>query len=317
MEMTGKTSAREQIPQSTIVSAFGSAVEFDKVLAEFTGYKTGGSATYFLMAESVEQISAAIKATATLGISCFVLGGGSNVLIADSGFDGLIIKINVRGMRLVNDTQVECGSGETLMDLVNYCADHGLTGFEFASGIAGSVGGAIYGNAGAYGGETGNLVSQMVLVDTVGGTATVGREHGKFAYRDSAFKTNGEVVASATFDLETGDKKSIRAKIDEILATRKEKLPDEADSAGCFFKNIPDSREKYGKLPAGRLLEEVGAKNMSVGGAKVSDKHANIIVNSGGATSKDIRQLADMLKERVKAKFGTTLEEEVIQIGRF
>jgi UDP-N-acetylmuramate dehydrogenase len=216
----------------------------------------------------------------------------------------------------VNDaTAISCGAGEDLTTLVEFAAKNGLSGLEFAAGIWGTVGGAIYGNAGAYGGEVGARVESLTLVEPSGDVKDVDRDYCRFGYRDSYLKSSGDIVVEARFRLETGDVEEIRRKVDEIVAIREVKFPPDGKSAGCFFKNIPDPKEKFGKLPAGRLLEQVGAKGMSVGGARVFDKHANIIVNTGSATSKDIRLLADKLKEKVFAEFGIRLEEEIIQVG--
>ena len=204
-----------------------------------------------------------------------------------------------------------------MMDLVNFSADNALTGLEFASGIFGLVGGAIYGNAGAYGGEIADIIKEITLVDMDGNIKKVDANYCEFGYRDSLLKKSNEVVIDALFELSAGEKTDIRSKIDEIIAIRAKKHPVEGKCAGSFFKNIPDPREKYGKLPAGRLLEQAGCKGLKVGGAQVFEKHANIIVNRGDATSSDIRKLADIMKERVSEKFGILLEEEVIQIGQF
>ena len=317
MEQTQQPSLDSRFSRDEITAAFGPNLEFDKNLAPYTSYGTGGPTAYFLSATSAEEIAEVVKTAKKLAIPFVIIGGGTNILVSDSGFKGLVIKVDVKGMASLGSDVIECGAGEQLEDLVNFAAESGLTGLEFAAGIVGSVGGAIYGNAGAYGGEIGAVIKQFVVVDGDGIIASVPASHGKFAYRDSALKTNGEVVVKAEFQLRLGDKVQIKKKVDDIVVTRKAKLPYDCHSAGCFFKNIPDPSAEHGKLAAGKLLEEVGAKAMSVGGAAISDKHANIIVNTGSATSKDIRELADKLIERVYAQFGIRLEEEVVQIGEF
>ena len=295
----------------------GKALEFHKELAPLTTFKTGGAAKYFFAAQQVEDVVRAVKAANELKIPTFLIGGGSNLLVSDSGFDGLIIKVDIRGLKLIGENRIEAGAGEDLMALVNFAAENSLSGLEFASGIWGTVGGAVFGNAGAYGGEIGKLIRDVTLVDKKCEIKTVDREYCRFVYRDSHFKKSGEIIIKAQFDLNLGDAVDIRSKIEEILTTRNAKFPPHSKSAGCFFKNVPDHNEKYGKLPAGRLLEEVGAKQMSVGGACVYEKHANLIINSNAATSKDIRELADKLNEMVFDKFGIRLEDEVTQIGEF
>jgi UDP-N-acetylmuramate dehydrogenase len=305
------------LPLATIVSAFGPDLEFNKSLSELTSYRTGGSAKYFLSAQTIGDITRAVNSAIRLGIPHFILGGGTNLLISDLGYDGLVVKVDVTGISLADATTIRCGAGEQLGALVSFASEHSLSGLEFAAGIWGTVGGAIYGNAGAFGGEIGPKVSQLSLVEKDGRIRTISASECRFGYRDSFLKSTHEVVAEAHFTLQPGDAGQIRAKVNEILAARDGKHPNDGLSAGCFFKNIPDPKEKFGKLPAGRLLDEIGAKGMSVGGARVFDKHANIIVNTGTATSKDIRQLADILKQKVYERFGITLEEEVIQVGRF
>ncbi len=315
--MTTQGTYHAEIPRSSMIEKFGDALEFDKPLAEFTGYHTGGPARYFLQAHAASEVERAVKAANELNMPFYLIGGGSNLLVSDKGFDGLVVRIDIKGLTLVDEQTVDCGAGEDLMALVDFCADNGLTGMEFAAGIAGTVGGAIYGNAGAYGNEIGNVLTSVTLVDRDGNIKTVDPEYCRFQYRSSHLKQSHEIVVRATFQLEPGDKEKIKARVAEIIAIRESKLPPPGNSAGCFFKNIPDPSQPHGKLAAGKLLEEIGAKQMSVGGAKVYERHANIIVNTGTATSQDIRRLADMMKKKVHDTFGVDLEEEVIQIGDF
>ncbi len=302
---------------ATMLSAFGPNLEFAKEMAPLTTYQTGGKSRYFLDVHSSAEIIRAIEAARNLQVPYFVLGGGSNLLLSDSGYEGLIIKIDIKGMTLTNDGIIEVGAGEELMGLVRFAASNSLTGMEFLAGIWGTVGGAIYGNAGAFGGEIGNIVTEATIIDKNDQVRIVDPGYCRFGYRNSAFKSSHEIIVGAKVKLEKGDQKAIEDKISQILQAREERHPVDGRSCGCFFKNIPDPKEKFGKLPAGRLLEEIGAKELSVGGAKVFAKHANIIVNTGNATSKDIRQLADILKQRVKERFGIELEEEVQLLGKF
>jgi len=305
------------IPLATLIEGFGTNLEIGKSMAQLTSFRTGGPARYFLAAESVDEVVRALEAARRLDIPFFVMGGGSNLLVSDEGFDGLVIKIDVRGLAKVSATDIEAGAGEALEALVDFATVNALAGMEFAAGIWGSVGGAICGNAGAYGGDTGSVVAEVTLVDADGKIKRVPREHCGFTYRNSRLRASRASIISARFHLEPGDRAGIQKRVDGILADRKQKHPTNGLSAGCFFKNIPDPREPHGKLPAGRLLDQAGAKNMQVGGAKVFDRHANIIVNTGSATSKDIRQLADILKQKVKEQFGVELQEEIQQLGEF
>jgi UDP-N-acetylmuramate dehydrogenase len=317
MKMVERLSVSPDVPRSALIAALGSRLEFDKRLAQFTSFKTGGPAKYFYPAQTIDDIVRAVKAAKEFGLAYFILGAGSNLLVSDQGFDGLIVKIDIRGIDLVSQTEIECGAGEELMSLVNFSAENSLTGLEFASGIWGTVGGAIYGNAGAYGSEIGSVLTEAELVDKEGNIKTVDRAYCRFGYRDSYLKTTGEIVVKALFQLKKGDKQQVRRQVAEILSLRRSKHPTDGMSAGCFFKNIPDPNEEHGKIPAGRLLEQVGAKQLAVGGARVFEKHANIIVNTGTATSMDIRRLADILKQKVYERFGIGLQEEVVQIGKF
>ena len=301
---------------TALVEAFGSTLEFNRDLAPLTSFRTGGRARYFLTVESADEIVRAVRAADRLGIPFFLMGSGSNLLVSDDGYEGLVVRVRVGGIRLLSPTEVECGAGEELMDLVRFSADHGLTGLEFAAGIWGTVGGAVYGNAGAYGGEIGSILTSATLVDHSGRLYSVRAADLGFAYRHSVLKENHHIVVNANFRLAAGDRAAITTRIEEILQMRSQRHPVDG-SAGCFFKNIPDPSQEHGKLPAGRLLDEVGAKQMRVGDARVYEKHANIIVNGGHATSRDIRQLADILKQKVRERFGIELQEEVQQLGSF
>jgi UDP-N-acetylmuramate dehydrogenase len=315
--MAEKIPTATQPPLATLLAAFGPNLEFAKEMAPLTTYRTGGRARYFLAARSADEIIRSMESAARLDIPYFILGGGSNLLLSDDGFDGLIIKVDVTGITTVGQSQIECGAGEDLIAFVRFAAEHSLAGSEFLAGIWGTVGGAIYGNAGAFGGEIGSLVAEVTIIGADNRVHVVDPQYCRFGYRDSHFKKSREIIVSARLNLAPGERAAIEEKINQTLQARQERHPADALSAGCFFKNIPDPKEKYGKLPAGRLLEEIGAKGMSVGGAKVFEKHANIIINTGNATSKDIRQLADTLKQRVCERFGIELEEEVQQLGNF
>ncbi len=302
---------------SALIDLIGSQVECNKGLAEFSSFRTGGAAKYFFTARTVEEVVRAVKAAQKLDLPSFFLGGGSNILVSDKGYDGLVIRIAVMCMERLGEAEVKAGAGEPLAALVDFAAENSLTGLEFATGIWGTVGGAVYGNAGAYGSDMSAVVSQVTVVDRKGNVKNVDNRYCEFGYRDSVFKRNGDAIVEVFFKLAGGDADTIVKRMEEIKALRRGKHPRSEPSAGCFFKNIEDASQPHGKIPAGRLLEEIGAKNMSVGGAKVFENHANIIVNTGSATSQDIRRLADLLKKKVFETFGIMLEEEVIQLGEF
>jgi UDP-N-acetylmuramate dehydrogenase len=295
---------------------FGSRITVDRQLSDLTSFGTGGRARIFMEVRTAEELQAAVKIAGERRIPFFMMGGGSNLLISDSGYEGFIIKNSIKGME-VHGQRIAAGAGENLGALVDFAAENSFSGLEFAAGIWGTVGGAIFGNAGAYGGDMGNILESAELIDRQGNIRLEKKTYFEFDYRFSKLRATGELVSRATFALKRGKKSSIMSRIDEILADRRRKLPLDKRSAGCFFRNIPDPKEKFGKLAAGRLLEEIGAKKMSFGDARVWNKHANIIINDGAAKSEDIRKLAALLKSRVKDKFGIELQEEVIFLGKF
>ena len=304
------------LPDSEMAAAFGHNLVFSRAMGPLTSFGTGGSARYFLSVRSIDELSRAVTTAKRLNIPLFILGGGSNLLVSDDGYDGLVIRLEITGLKLVEPTTIEAGAGEQLASLVAFATEQSLTGLEFAAGIWGTVGGAVFGNAGAFGGEIGQVLTEANLVDLGGRTRTVLTDYFNFEYRSSQLKISGEILATARFKLDEGNRTKIETRVQEILKGRAERHPSER-TAGSFFRNIPDSTQPHGKMPAGRLLEEAGAGSLSVGGAKVYEKHANIIVADERATSKDIRLLADMMKKKVFDRFGIELQEEIRQVGSF
>jgi UDP-N-acetylmuramate dehydrogenase len=201
--------------------------------------------------------------------------------------------------------------------VVDFASECSLTDLEFAAGIWGTVGGAVYGNAGAFGSQVGSVLKYAELVDMDGNIRAETRDYFRFAYRHSILKETGEIVTEACFELKDGEQSEIKSRVDDIRQLRSHKHPLTPCSAGCFFKNVEDSSRPGGKLAAGKLLDDIGAKKISIGDAGVFEKHANILVNNGKAKSKDIRQLADILKEKVRQKFDIELQEEIICLGDF
>jgi UDP-N-acetylmuramate dehydrogenase len=304
------------LPDSEMTEAFGPNLEFSRALGPLTSFGTGGPARYFLPVRSVADLCRAAVTAVRLKIPFFVLGGGSNLLVSDLGYDSLVIQLQIIGLTLVEPNTIEVGAGVQLSALVDFAGEHSLTGLEFAAGIWGSVGGAVFGNAGAFGGEIGRVLTEACLVDENGQIKTVTADYLDFEYRSSKLKTSGEILATARFALSQGDQSEIKARVADILDQRAGRHPSER-TAGCFFKNIPDPTQPHGKMPAGRLLEEAGAGSLRVGGAAVYDKHANIIVTGECATSKEIRLLADMMKKKVLDRFGIELQEEIRELGSF
>jgi UDP-N-acetylmuramate dehydrogenase len=283
-------------------------------LRRHSSFQVGGPADYFFAARSIKEIKSCLRFVHERSLSYYVIGSGTNMLFDDSGFRGLILKNEVRGInRIKGEGRVVALAGTPLSDLVSFALEDGLEGIEFAAGIPGTVGGAVFGNAGAWGLSIGQLLEEAVILDGQGKEIRAGKDHLEFGYRDSSLKRRHLPLLEAVFRLRKGDKGRIRAKMDENLAKRKSPCPSPKMAyAGSFFKNpvLPDGT----RMAAGRLLEKVGAKELKKGGAGVYAGHANFILNCGGATAEDIRALARTMKARVKREYGIELEEEVIYL---
>jgi len=292
----------------------GENLKTGELLAPHTTFKIGGPADFFYPASTPEELIKGINTAKEFNLPYFVLGGGSNLLVSDSGFRGVVIK-NLCRKVLVQENKVSAQSGTLLSELVDLSEKLGLRGLEFAAGIYGTLGGAVYGNAGAFGKAICEILDEGIILTPKGKLEIVNRDYFEFDYRHSKLKSSKDILVSATLTLQKEDREKIRKKIEENLKVRKSRLPEEEGSAGSFFKNIKSSRTSSSGISAGFLLEQVGAKQMSIGDAKVFPKHANIIINSGKATSEDIKTLARILKEKVKEKFNIELEEEVIYLG--
>jgi len=293
---------------------FGERFLIDHPLADYTTLKVGGPARFFVECHEREDIIDAVNMALDHKIDHFILGGGSNLLISDRGYSGLVIHIATGGFKIDGeDVFVDAGYGWEA--LVDNCCKNGLAGLEELAGIKGTVGGAIYGNAGAFGQAVAETLTQAEIFFPGQKPRWERNNYFAFSYRSSILKQTKEIVLRAQFHLSTDSPQDLLSKQDEILALRSRKHPLQDFSAGCFFKNIDKAEEPHGKLAVGALLEKVGAKKMQVGGAKVSEKHANILINSGTATAEDIKKLADILKDRVKNEFGYILEEEITFLG--
>jgi len=281
------------------------------LLADFAHFQIGGKADYFFSASSVFELERAVALARECSLPYYIIGGGYNILFDDMGFRGLVIKNDIQGMVRTAKDKVRVSSGSALPDFVHYCVEQGLGRLEFLAGIPGTVGGAVCGNAGAFDGEIGDHVEEALIFDEQGGEQEVDREYFVFGYRSSRLKTTRDVLLDVSFSLEESERNKITSTIEEILDKRKKKHPPwDIACAGSFFQNpiLPDGR----KVPAAQLLEQVGAKGLAVGNAAVYEDHANFIINKGGATAKEVCQLAAELKKRVKNEFGVDLREEVI-----
>lgn len=280
------------------------------VLAPYTTMRTGGPAALFAEPRNAQQLTRVHQWAQEKGLSLLILGNGSNLLIADSGFDGLVIHLG----RALSEVSVFANTltaqaGASLAAAARAAAQASLTGLEFAAGIPGSIGGAVCMNAGAYGGEIAQvIVSARVL--TPEGVRTVSKEELTLGYRSSAVMQNGWVVLEATFELTPGNPDQIKATMADLAARRREKQPLQYPSCGSFFKRPVG-------YYAGALIEQAGLKGYRVGDAQVSEMHAGFVINRGHATSSEIYRLMQDVQRRVQAQFGVALEPEVRLIGHF
>jgi len=293
---------------------FGDRFFRDRSLAGYTTFKIGGPARFFVECREQEEIIAAVNLAHRLNLKYFILGGGSNLLVSDEGYSGLVIYVATRRI-VLEDESVVVDAGYDWEKLVDFFCERGLQGIEMMAGIKGTVGGAVYGNAGAYGSSLSSVLLEAEIFAAGQPPRWEKNNYFAFSYRNSILKKTREVVLRARLGFHRDEPEALQAKKAEILALRAQKHPDWDCSAGCFFKNIEKADEPHGKLAAGMLLEQVGAKTMRVGDAKVFEKHANILINSGSATAADIRRLAKLLKEKVKAEYGYELEEEITFLG--
>lgn len=297
-------------------------------LSRHCNYRIGGPARYFCDASSEKEIRSAILFAREKRLPIFILGSGTNLLFADEGFDGLILKPNLTHLA-VQDEFIEVGAGVLVADLLNFTIAHSLSGLEWAGGLPGTVGGALRGNAGAFKGE---IKDRIITVDSldVDTLEKITRENVacRFAYRSSIFKEKGgeEIVLSAKIRMEKGDPQKIAAAIQDKINYRLQRHPMEFPNTGSTFKNVdlnlvpPEFREAFAKIvkvdpfpviPTAFLVTEAGLKGTRRGGAMVSTKHANFIINADNATAADILSLIALVKERVFEKFQIRLEEEI------
>ncbi|MFH0739981.1 MAG: UDP-N-acetylmuramate dehydrogenase [bacterium] len=307
-------------------------------LKDFTSFKIGGKAKYFFKAENKEEIIEAIKWAQQKKLPFFVLGGGSNILISDKKFKGLAIKIQDSRFK-IQDSIIEAEAGVPLGKIVGIALQQGLTGMEWAMGIPGTVGGAIHGNAGAFGKSMADAVEEVEVcgaqpskkleLSSGEGWApqTFKKDECEFGYRDSIFKRNKNlIILSAKIKLQKGDKIEIEKKMADFFKIKKQTQPLEFFSAGSVFKNqelgiknqellkrFPELKQFQDKniIPSAWLIEKAGLKGKRIGGVEISRKHSNFIVSNGHGKARDVKKLINLIKKTVKKKFGVDLEEEV------
>ena len=282
----------------------------DVEMKDYTSFKAGGKANKMVICEREDEVIETLREIKEKNEKYIMLGNGSNTLVKDSGFSGTVIKLGDSFSKIIRTgNNLVCG-GNTLMSVVaKYALREGLTGFEFASGIPGSIGGAFFMNAGAYGGEIKDIAKSAKIIsrDTLE-LKEVGLSDMGLSYRHSAFQENGDIILSVEISLEEGNKSEIESTMKDLAKKRNSKQPVQFPSAGSFFKR-PEGHF------AGKLIQDSGMKGVSVGDAQVSELHSGFIVNKGNATATDIIQLMELVQKKVYEKFGVNLEPEVRIIG--
>ncbi len=315
-------------------------------LSRYSNYKIGGPARYFFESDKADDLIAAVGKARRMKTSVFILGGGTNILFSDDGFPGLIIKPNNRFIK--NDCDDFClriGAATPIEELLDYSIAKGLSGLEWAGGLPGNLGGAIYGNAGCFGGEIKDNVKEVISLDISGPKPKIVKRINSecgFGYRSSIFKKNKnqEIILEVALLFKKGDKKAIQSDVEEKVNYRKERQPLEYPNIGSIFKNVPLTRinadntlrqgsgqarinaniknaiktDPFPVIPTARLISEAGLKGISYGGAIISPKHPNFIVNALNASAQDVKKLIELAKNKVKEKFLIDLEEEIVQL---
>jgi UDP-N-acetylmuramate dehydrogenase len=337
LELAMSTNSTTTISESTL-SAIEEALGKDRVvrnapLKNHTWIKAGGNADLFFIAKSRQDLLDAVKVAHEQKTPLFMLGGGSNLLIRDGGLRGLVVKNRatnitlagikggvVKGKTGIKEVSVKAESGVSINQLVRYAIDESLEGIEEFLGVPGTIGGAVYNNAHHLTHLIGDYISVVEVVTLAGEVKTYTGKQMKFAYDYSIIQETKDIVLSATFSLKTGDKAKLWALAEAALKRRRATQPLEKPSSGCMFKNISTADALANNTPnhtqsAGQLIDLTGLKGMKIGGAEVSTVHANFIVNNGGASASDVLKLSKAVIDRVKERFGVTLEREVFIVG--
>jgi len=283
-------------------------IKINESLKKYTMTKIGGNADILVMPETEEEVEGIVKYTHNNKIPLLILGNGSNMIVRDGGVRGIVMNLSKLNEIRIEGTEVYAQSGALIMDVSKKAAEASLTGFEFACGIPGSVGGAMAMNAGAYGGEINDVIVHSTVLTREGERLVLSKEELELGYRKSIIADKNYIVLSSLFRLEKGNKEEIDAKIADLTFKRQSKQPLEYPSAGSVFKRPPG-------YFAGKLIQDSGLQGKGVGGAEVSTKHAGFIINKGNATATDYIETIKMVQKVVKEKFGVELELEVKIVG--
>lgn len=281
----------------------------DELMSKHTTFRIGGNASTYIKVGTLSKLSAIIKECKNSDIDYMIIGNGSNLLISDDGIDKAVIRLDgeLRNIALIDETTIYCGAGASLAALCKFALKNGLSGLEFAWGIPGTVGGAVFMNAGAYGGEMKDVVYSVSHITKDGEIGRTDKNDLQFGYRNSIYRTNGCTITGVTLKLAKAPKSEIQEKMDDYLSRRASKQPLEFPSAGSVFKR-PEGAF------AGALIEQCGLKGRMTGGAQVSDKHAGFIINKSNATAQDVKELIKEIQDKVKAETGYDLECELIML---
>jgi UDP-N-acetylmuramate dehydrogenase len=306
--------------EEAMAASFGDRLRRNVPLAGLTTFRVGGPAEYLIECRGSDEIVEALRLANQNGVPVTLLGGGSNVLVSDSGVRGLVIRSRGGAVVRLARNRVRADAAVTINGLVRWTVMQGVAGLEAWAGTPGTVGGAIFGNAHFGGRLIGDLVDSVRLAGRDGQILEASQSDLGFGYDSSRLKRTGEVLLSATFRVSDGDPRSLRAVARESLAFRKRTQPLDTPSAGCVFQNprVGEDRVPDG-IPwsAGALVDRAGLKGHAVGGARVSTTHANFVVNEGSATADDIRKLIDVCRTAVRERFGVELREEIVYLGEF
>ncbi|MEN6305366.1 MAG: UDP-N-acetylmuramate dehydrogenase [Armatimonadia bacterium] len=278
-------------------------------MSAHTSFGIGGPADILAIPQTLAALRQVLAAVAEAQLPLLIIGNGTNIIVRDGGFRGVVVKLGEQLGRIRQEgTRIVAESGASLGRVCVFAADAGLAGLTWAAGIPGTIGGAVWMNAGASGGDMGHCVERLVAYDLAGGEVALEHDELDFSYRHSALQERALVVAEVTLKLEPGDPVALHRELCETIEQRCGKQPLKEPSAGCIFKRPPTDY-------AGRLIESVGGKGLTVGGAQISSKHAGFIVNTGGATANDVLELVQLVRQRVYDQHGIWLEQEVCVVG--
>jgi len=306
--------------EHALTAAFGDRARRDAPLAPLTTFKAGGSADWLVDVTSETELRAALEMAGGAGVPVAILGGGSNVLVSDAGVRGLVLRVRPMEVSQTAPDRVRADAGLTINGLVRWTISRGLAGLEAWAGTPGTVGGAIYGNAHFGGRNIGDLVAAVRVLAPQGEARTLPASEMEFGYDSSRLQRTREVLLWAEFLVSPGEPAGLRLVARASLAHRKKTQPLETPSAGCIFQNpdrVRDAVPEDIPASAGALVDRAGLKGSRSGAAKVSDTHANFIVNEGGASAADIRALIERCKRDVRERFGVALREEIVYFGEF